>query len=602
MAGYLKWIASIFLCWLIWFSFLRICFISFESLFHYSMSFSDFIQALMHGLYMDLSMTGYLMVVPILLFFLKSYIPYFKIVYCYHILLTVIISFLYGSDAVLYREWGYRLDKTAFLYLTHFQEAGKFIAPSNSAMGIFLSGVFLIAAWFLFKRYKTINDKSNQKYLYILNLICIPLLILPIRGGIGIIPMNPGKVYFSTHAFSNHAALNVPWNLLYSIEKSSKTRKDIMLLDPQTTEALLAPHFMAPDTNNCSLLKVKRPKILMFLLESFTANLIFNKFHGTEITPGLNRYFKSGVYFNNAYASGDRTEMGIAASLSGFPAQAFSSILHYPDKTLKLPSIIRDLKLEGYHTAFYYGGDVSFANMNSYFLNAGCERILDKSAFPSSSYNAKWGVHDHILFQKILEDIKSDSSLFFKICLSLSSHPPYDVPEKTQWEGISEEVQFLNTAHYTDKHLTSLLDQLKNLPLWEELLIVIVADHGARLPGNHPFHTPEKFHIPMWFGGGALQKDTTIQTIVSQSDLPALLFEQLSMSHQEYSFSKGLSSRTIPFAYYAFNKGYGIVDSCGTKSWSIDPHQLLLNVSNPCVPDDLGKAFAQKVLNTFESL
>ncbi|MBK9109718.1 MAG: LTA synthase family protein [Saprospiraceae bacterium] len=516
--------------------------------------------------------------------------------------MIAIISLLYGSDAVLYREWGYRLDKTAFMYLTQFREAGNFIAPSNSIMGICLSCCFFITGWFIFQKFKSISEISTHKYLYVLHFLCIPLLILPIRGGIGIIPMNPGKVYFSTHAFSNHSALNVPWNLLYSFEKSNKTRQDIILLNSQATDEILASNILGRDTNNCSFLTLKRPKILMFLLESFTANLIYNNFEETEITPGLNRNFKTGVYFKNAYASGDRTEMGIAASLSGFPAQPFSSILHYPDKTLKLPSILTDLEFEGYHTAFYYGGDVSFANMNSYFLNAGCDRILDKSAFPSSSYNAKWGVHDHILFEKIYGDIITDTSLFFKICLSLSSHPPYDVPEKTKWESIREEVQFLNTAHYTDKHLTRMLDQLKQLPIWNELLIVIVADHGARFPGNHPFHTPEKFHIPMWFGGGVIQKDTIIQTIVSQSDLPALLLEQMGLLHHEYTFSRGLSSSCIPFAYYAFNKGYGIVDSCGTKSWSLDPHQLLLKVSSPCTPDDLGKAFTQKVLNVFESL
>ena len=42
-------------------------------------------------------------------------------------------------------------------------------------------------------------------------------MIIPVRGGIGIAPMNTGKVYFSKNNFSNHAAINVVWNVVHSL-------------------------------------------------------------------------------------------------------------------------------------------------------------------------------------------------------------------------------------------------------------------------------------------------------------------------------------------------------------------------------------------------
>lgn len=581
---------------------MRICFLVSAYFFNYQIEAGEVVKILFQGMYMDASMAGYLMLIPLLLFFVKDYIPYSKIIFYYHLIFSGIISILYSADAVLYKEWGYRMDKTAFIYLANFKEAGNFIAFSNVLIGISLIGLYFYVACVLFKKIKIEPSQLQKKSIYLFNLVFLPAMILPIRGGTGIIPMNPGKVYFSTHAISNHAALNVPWNLLYSINKTRKSDHEIQFMESEEADRILKANKSLELTPRPLFISSQRPKILMFILESFTSNLIFREFRGSEITPGLNRYFKTGIYFKNAYASGDRTEMGLAASLSGFPAQPFSSILHYPDKTQRLPSLIPDLKKQGYRTSFYYGGDVSFANMNTFLLNAGCDEILDKNDFPSSSYNAKWGVHDHILFEKVYSEVIADTSRFFKICLSLSSHPPYDVPEPTQWEGISEETQFLNTAYYTDKYLTLFLDKLQKDPVWNELLVVIVADHGARLPGNFEYHTPEKFHIPLWLGGGVVQKDSSIQTVVSQSDLPGIMLNELGLTSEKYLFSNSLGTVKIPFAYYAFNKGYGMVDSCGSASWNLEPHHLLLSHGEPCATEILGKAFVQKVVGSFQKL
>ena len=38
-------------------------------------------------------------------------------------------------------------------------------------------------------------------------------LIIPIRGGFGIAPINAGTVYFSQKMFLNHTAINAIWNV-----------------------------------------------------------------------------------------------------------------------------------------------------------------------------------------------------------------------------------------------------------------------------------------------------------------------------------------------------------------------------------------------------
>ena len=50
-----------------------------------------------------------------------------------------------------------------------------------------------------------------------ISLLLVIFLFIPIRGGIQKIPINQSDVYFSEKLFADHAALNLPWNLLSSI-------------------------------------------------------------------------------------------------------------------------------------------------------------------------------------------------------------------------------------------------------------------------------------------------------------------------------------------------------------------------------------------------
>lgn len=548
-------------------------------------------------------MTAYLLIIPFLLFFISGFIAYEKVARIYNLLIFLILSLIYAADVPLYNEWGYRMDYNAFVYLQNAKEASHFVSLKNTFLSCFLFTIYFILAFFLYKKLIPNHFPKFQAKILFSHLIVLGLLILPIRGGFGIIPMNPGKVFFSTNPVANHAALNVPWNLLYSLDKAKKQKPFDKFMPDSQAEFLTDSLFSNRNATNLKILNTDRPRIILFLLESFTSDLIFNSYQGREITPNLNKRFQTGIYFNSAYATGDRTEKGIASALSGFPSLALTSVLNYPDKTARLPSLLKDLKNEGYRTSFYYGGDASFASMNTYFLNQGCEQIIDKDHFGSETYNAKWGVHDHVIFEKLYTDVVSDTSLFLKVCLSLSSHPPYDIPEDRNWPVSDESSLFINTAYYTDKHLGKLLNKLESDSLWNELLIVVMADHGARWPGNNSYHMPEKFHIPFWIGGGAVKVDSTIQAVSSQNDLPSTILGQMNMSYTAYSFSQDLfSSSRKEFAYYAFNNGFGWISPNGIWVYSNDKKECLYSKGIQCDQNILAKAYFQKLMQMFTAI
>ncbi len=141
------------------------------------------------------------------------------------------------------------------------------------------------------------------------------------------------------------------------------------------------------------------------------------------------------MLFDNFYASGDRTDKGVIAVLSGYPAQPTSSIIKFPSKTQNLPKLNNYLKKLGYKTSFIYGGDVDFANFRSYLTTSGFDHLTTMDDFPDDINTSKWGIHDHFMFNQSLQELDTTQAPFAKVILTLSSHEPFDVPDGTLHQG-----------------------------------------------------------------------------------------------------------------------------------------------------------------------
>jgi phosphoglycerol transferase MdoB-like AlkP superfamily enzyme len=299
--------------------------------------------------------------------------------------------------------------------------------------------------------------------------------------------------------------------------------------------------------------------LLIIILESFSNKIISGLGGENDITPCLNDLCEQSIVFTNFYASGDRSDKGLVSIFSGYPSQPTTSIIDYPSKSQKLPFIYDNFSGNGYATAFYYGGDLNFANFKSYFTHPSMDLLVSVEDFDRKYFTQKWGVPDEYLFEKLLTDLDTMTKPFFYSCFTLSSHEPFDVPMDPRFGTKSRDQLSKNGFFYTDSVLNNFLNKARKSDWWENTLIVITADHGSRSPGNTPNHTKEKFQIPMiWTGGAILKSDTTISTIGSQTDIPATLLAQFSQDYSEFSYSFDiLNTENEGQAFYAFNNGFG---------------------------------------------
>ena len=558
--------------WLAFFVVSRLLFMSYQWQLTNALSFREILLPNLLGLRMDAAMTGYWLVLPgigLVLSFYWDTISKWLITVVFYVS-SLASTVIVVGDLELYHHWGFRMDTTPLLYTG--SEGFGSISPSQI---ILLVIVFSTLLAFLHLGYKKLiapklNFEKGTLKQSLLMLGFVALLIIPIRSSFRVAPLNTGVVYFhKSNPYPNHAGINVVWNFLKSVVSDNAFRYPTNLVDKQLADETFNRMMSSPGTIT-QVINQSKPNILLIILEGFTAKVIEPLGGLRGITPNLNMLCSEGILFDNFYASGDRTDKGIISILSGYPAQPRTSIIKYPNKTQSLPSLPRILFQQGYQTSFVYGGDIGFANMESYLTIAGFSNITEDDNFELSLNTSKWGVHDEFVFNRLLSELDTSASPFFTTMLSLSSHEPFDVPSGMP-EKKDEESLFLNACAYTDNSLGQFIKQAKQKAWWGNTIIIITADHGHRSPGKSPNHVPERFKIPMLWLGGALDHVRKIHRTGNQTDLANTLLSQLSLPSVEFTFSKNLLSESVtPFSVYTFNNGYGYISPNGSFTYDYD--------------------------------
>ena len=560
-----------------------------------------------HGIKLDISTTGYYLLVPLLVIIPGVYFNgnwYRNFLRWYTWLVIIFSSVIIVADANLYSYWGFRMDFTPMLYLKTPEEAMASVSTLKIIM--FVVAIGLMSSFFIYFYNKLIDRlfSNFERIRYPLAGILFYLtlagaMIVPIRGGFDVAPINAGSVYFSNNMFLNHTAINAVWNVGYS-GFGQRPVKNPYIFGDLAAATSLVDSITVKNGLPVKVLNTARPDIMIIVLESFSGYLIGPLGGDSLTTPNINRYAREGILFSNFYASGTRTDKAMPAILDGYPAQPAQSIIKEPNKTQTLPSLVRILVENGYNSSFWYGGDINFANFNAFVIGSGFHTIVTKKNFNSSDYNSKWGVHDHIFFQTLKDSMTSISEPFLKVVLTLSSHEPFDVPMEPVFKGSDDYTNYRNSIYYSDKALGSFLDWAKETAWWKNALIIMVADHCARF-NNMPNYKPDVFKIPMLWVGGALEnKGIRIEKLGGQVDIPSTVLSQLGLIGS-FPFGKDLlSDKSKSFAFYTYNEGFGFITDSSSVGFDLKSRTpMLMEGKNPDSGERKGKAYLQVLFNDY---
>lgn len=584
-------------------------------------SWTEWLKVVWHGMPLDLSLAGYLTLIPGLLLMISAWaLPKIlkRIWAGYFIFVSCLISLIFVVDLGLYSFWGFRLDATPLFY---FLSSPK-DAFASVSIGFVLSGILafvLMAAllYWLFQKILFSTGESSQFKLPYHSLsvsgallLLTGVLFIPIRGGFTVSTMNTGKVYYSTNVLLNHAATNPAFNLMESLSKQKDFASQYRFMEPAEADKLMTslidPTVVAamecrPDTlpqPSIKLFRESHPDICLVILEGFSSKLMTALGGAPDIAVQLDSLSHEGILFTNFHANSFRTDRGLVAILSGYPAQPTTSIMKYPLKTSKLPAISRRLRQAGYGTHYYYGGDADFTNMRSYLMASGMEDIVCDKDFPIGERLSKWGVHDHLVFRRLLDDLKNDSmnvgahrKPMYRVIQTSSSHEPFEVPYRRL------EDDRMNAFAYTDSCVGDFVRQFKELPQWKNTVLIFVPDHLGATIEPLSLYALDRFQIPMLMIGGAVNQPRKIDVYGSQQDLAATLLAQLGLPHYEFVFSKDMLDSTAPhFAFFTVPDAFGMATSDNQLIFDNQASQVVLDEGTEKGRHlSAGKAYLQKL-------
>lgn len=600
-------IVRLFLFWLFVMVISRLVFIFYQHEFSFHLTPGEWTNIFIYGLRMDISVVGYIMALSLLLMAPLAFLPpklETKILQVFSFLILLIYLLIMTVDLELYKSWGFRIDATPFFYLQQPDDALASVSIKLFLFLILLTSILYFVLIVLYNRYiyrYSFHVNRSRWYELPVILFLAGFMIVPIRASFGIAPMNIGMVYHSEKQFANHAAINCAWHFGHALSKMKSSSKKYHFMDDEKANQLFEG-MMDYDEPVDHYLKSEQPNIVVVILESFTAKVISSLGGEKGITPQFDQLCKEGIYFTNFYSSSDRSDKGLVAIMSGYPTHPVSSIIKFPSKTDKLPYITRKLEKTGYSTSFYYGGDIEFANMQSYLITGGFDKIISMDDFEASLVNSKWGVHDEYVFDRLYKDIVKSDQKFFKVIFTLSSHDPFQVPMKTIIEGGDRDHQFMNSIYYTDRELGRFFRKIKKTDCWNNTLFILLADHGNSRPFNSKVYSQERFHIPMLWTGGVVKTDTLVSRPSGQTDLARTLLEQLKIDASQFKFSNNiLSDNQTGFAFYTFNDGFGFIQDTSIVYYdNIGGDYLEIDTSFHEIAEK-GKAYLQKLSQDFSS-
>ncbi|MBS4056453.1 MAG: sulfatase-like hydrolase/transferase [Bacteroidales bacterium] len=583
------------LFWMLFFALLRMVFLAYyqQQIMLENIVFPDVLAVFWHALPLDFSTACYILLFSYVMLMLRQlnnnrlFISIDNFVAFVVMLVYALISV---AELGLYGEWNTKMSFKALSYLSHPDEVFNSISTFSFVLLFAFWLMQTIIPYIFYSRMAVIEPKSRRKRSPSAwwTLLFVPLiLVLGTRGGLGEIPISTSSAYFSQHQILNLAAVNSGNNMIVSTLNSSEfgdTNPFISMPEAEADSIVRQMHKVEGDST-LRILKINKPNIVVLLLESWSGDLIESLGGEAGITPNFRELEKDGLLFTSFYASGNRSQQAMGSLFSGLPGLPITTITAHPEKYAALPSFIKDIKTEGYHTGFWFGGQLIYGNILSYLMANEFDEIIEGKDLPGNFERGKLGVHDEFMLQYVAKSLGERPEPFFATIFTLSSHSPYDFPMPSTIQWPQKEKPFVNSAHYTDKSLGDFFAIARQQSWYDSTLFVIVADHSHNTYKNHPLASFEYHKIPLLLCGPALAdslKGSTYDMIAGNTDIPATILAQLGMDHKAYTWSKDLfNANYSPFAFFELNEGFGYMRPDGFVVWDHMTDRFIQKSTSP---------------------
>lgn len=542
----------------------------------------DVAEVLWQGLPLDLRVIA-IMVIPVWvitafsLYFVRM--PLRRIAGPYLFVAVFLSTAITCGGLIMYENWKFLLDASIFSYMSSPGNVSSSVSTGYivSRLGLsMLAALVLSVVAVVITPSRIVSLKRRSRHIpprYTLPYMLTGVLLLIMIFGINGRKANEASAFHSDKILLNHAAINPVGHMVHSmLVYAREPHKQFKYMEDDECRKIFAEIFPEnTDDVTVRLLKTTRPNVLTIQLESFGAPFIQALGGQKDVAPEISAWMSRGVNFTNAWATSFRTDRGTVSALSGYVAFPTESLMMRDECLTSLPSLARTLKAEGYSTDYLYGGNAQYMNKGKYLRATGFDKVWDINDLNvPDDRRSCWGANDSTALMSLLslmqETYRKQGSdgHFYWGCQTIDSHEPFRVP----YHRLKNKVY--NAFAYTDHCVGEFLDSLSHTPLWDNLLVIIFADHGHMY--NTTFSNPEFFHMPLLFTGGAVEVSMKTDILISQSDIVGTLLSQMEIAHSKtFPWSRNVFSKnyTYPFVYSNYPSGAMFRDQTGTTIYDL---------------------------------
>ncbi|MCP4482109.1 MAG: sulfatase-like hydrolase/transferase [bacterium] len=613
------------------FAFFRIFFIvSFYDQFN-ALPISEILKSFIIGARFDIFVINY----AITPFFIIGSLPFIglessKIVQnIYSFLITILFGILYFLHLInieYFKEYGNHLSFTAIEYLGNSDLIIYMIFKDYPIIQyIFLFIALMILYRFLFKKFVISIFKKEKKQVKLLaQILLFPtfsvLLFLGIRGSISQGTMNWGEAFFSNHNIINQATLNPLFNFSKDIYYAGKNKKNSLVsyyknpadaikrtqkITFQTNEKALYPHKYPLMRQTINKGKEKKYNIVILLMEEFIGERVGIIGSNLGLTPHFDKLAKGGLLFDRFYSGGRRTNRGVSCTYTAYFPLVGHSIMVQTEGQQPMSTIGSILKNKGYSTFFINGGDVKFDNMQGFLIPKGIDKIIGQHDFlPKDTIN-KWGVPDHLVFDRLIQEIDqmaAQEKPFLAYMLSLSNHTPYTLPHSkfTQKKAeLSPDASF-NTLKYVDYEIGRFFEQIEKKAYFKDTIFIILGDHSKSLHHDLSFDYRKSYVPCLFYAPHILQTPKKVSKFCGQIDIAPTIFAMLNMDIIHNFCGKNMLLPPDPskdFAFISAGSDLGYLKGNFFYSIALDDKGKLYKFN-----DFSGRDYAQEYPNIFQEM
>ncbi|WP_173776378.1 LTA synthase family protein [Campylobacter blaseri] len=559
-------------------------FIHFQEIDELSLYIKDILHMFILGFRLDLTVIGYIQVIPTLLIIFAYFVPKYtkyaeKAVFIVLFALFVIASIILATDFGFYSFFKEHLN-IMFFGLYEDDTKALLVTLWKDYPVLLILIFFSIYLYLLYKFGKYIFSKKFQSKRsinpFIFAFVLLALNFIIIRGSFGMFPLGKYLPNVSKHHYINKMSHNGIRTLIEAIKiKKRDTEDKLDYVNLAGFKDIDEAFKIYKDINNIdknkdnlSSITFKTNKVddedynvVVIMVESFGMPILKYQSEKFDILGKLKKHFDKDLVFTNIVSEGDGTIASLESLVVNIPSRPDSFPLaqsKYAQVSFEFtPAFL--FNKQNYNTKFIYGGDLTWRDIGIFLNHQGYDEVLGKinifngleQTLPKDEYFHEWGVYDEYLYEYIFQTLLKTKEKTMIVALSTNNHPPFEIPKNyTKNLEFSKELQenLTSSLEYANKRFTSyayaldslggFLDKFKQSKLKDNTIIVVTADNntaeGIMKYKEDPYFTAK--NIPIYFYlPPKLMKKLNIDSKVpgSQKDIFPTLYN-LTLKDEEY--------------------------------------------------------------------